>query len=314
MVQRSVTLVPATTPVTVVVRDVVLVMVAAPACIVQEPVPVTGLFAAMVKVLVLQSSWSGPAAETVGVALLVSTTSSALVHDPLVIVHLKVTLFPEINPVTPLVADAGVVTLAPLAAPMMLHAPVPVTAALPANVKLPLLHCSWSTPAAATVGKARLVSTTSSKLEHDPFPIVQRSVTLNPAVSPVTVVVAELLLVINAPLEAPCTVHVPVPTPGVFPPRVNVLVLHCSWSDPALAAVGVALLVSTTSSALVHDPLVIVHLKVTLFPEINPVTPLVADAGVVTLAPLAAPMMLHAPVPVTAALPANVKLPLLHCS
>ena len=77
-----------------------------------------------------------------GVALLVSITSSKLVHDPLVIVHLNVTLLPAVRPVTVLVADEGVVTVAPLAAPMMLQAPVPVTGMFPAKVKLPLLHCS----------------------------------------------------------------------------------------------------------------------------------------------------------------------------
>ena len=83
---------------------------------------------------------------------------------------------------------------------------------------------------------------------------------------------------------------------------------------PAFAAVGVALFVSTTSSKLVHDPFVIVHLSVTLFPAVSPVTVLVADESVLTVAPLAAPMMLHAPVPVTAALAAKVKFGVLHSS
>ena len=71
-----------------------------------------------------------------------------------------------------------------------------------------------------------MVSTTSSKVEHDPLAIVQRKVTLNPVVSPVTVVVAELILVITAPLAAPCIVQVPVPGPAAFPARVKVDVLH----------------------------------------------------------------------------------------
>ena len=78
----------------------------------------------------------------VGVALLVSTTSSKLVQDPLVIVHLSVTLLPEVRPVTGLLAEEGVVIVAPFAAPWMLQTPVPVTAVFPAKVKFPVLHCS----------------------------------------------------------------------------------------------------------------------------------------------------------------------------
>ena len=161
-------------------------------------------------------------------ALLVSITSSKLVHDPLVIVHLNVTLLPAVRPVTVLVADEGVVTVAPLAAPIMLQAPVPVTGTFPAKVKLPLLHCSWSAPAVEVVGSALFVNTTSSKLEHEPFDIVHLRVTLDPAFSDVTVVVGELILVITAPLAAPWIVQVPVPVTAVFPAKVKVLVLHCS--------------------------------------------------------------------------------------
>ena len=142
-------------------------------------------------------------------------------------VHLNVTLFPAVRPVTVLVADDGVVTTAPLAAPITVQAPVPVTGAFAAKVKLGVLHNSWSLPASAAVGSALLVSTTSSKLEHDPFAIVHLKVTLKPAVKPVTVVVAEVVLVMTAPFAAPCMVHVPVPMPGVFPASVKVLVLHC---------------------------------------------------------------------------------------
>jgi hypothetical protein len=228
IVQRSVALLPAAIPVTVVVGDAVLVIVAVPDCKVHSPVPGPAAFAAIVKVEVLHCSSAGPASATGGVALLVSTTSSLLVHDPFVIVHLNVTLLPAVSPVTPLVSEEAVVTEAPFAAPTMLQDPVPVTAAFAAKVKLPLLHCSWSAPASAVVGSARLVNTTSSKLEHEPFEMVHRSVTLEPAESPVTVVVGELILVITAPLAAPWIVHVPVPTPGLFPASVKIAELHCS--------------------------------------------------------------------------------------
>src|SRR5690242_19364706 len=98
--------------------------------------------------------------------------------------------------------------------------------ALPASVKLTALHNSWSGPAVAATGGALLVRTISSKVEHDPFAIVHLNVTLNPALSPVTVVVGELILVITAPFAAPWIVQVPVPGPAAFPASVNTAVLH----------------------------------------------------------------------------------------
>src|SRR5690606_3807280 len=112
--------------------------------------------------------------------------------------------------------------------PIIDQTPVPPTAASAASIKSPSAHCSWSTPAFAAVGGALLVSTTSSKVEHDPLAIVQRSVTLDPAVSPVTVVVGELILVITAPFAAPWNVQVPVPGPAALPARVKNDVLHCA--------------------------------------------------------------------------------------
>ena len=147
---------------------------------------------------------------------------------PFVIVHLRVTLSPAVSPVTVLVADEGVVMIAPLAAPMIVHNPEAVTGegVLPANVKLAALHSSWSGPALDATGAALLVSTTSSKVEHEPLAMVHRRVTLKPAVNPVTVVVGELMLVIEAPFAAPWIVQVPTPGPAVFPASVKIEVLH----------------------------------------------------------------------------------------
>ena len=110
----------------------------------------------------------------------------------------------------------------------MVHNPLPGPAALAASVNVDVLQSSWSAPAAATGGVALLVRVTSSKLAHEPFVIVHRNVTLVPAVRPVTVVVAELILVMTAPFAAPWMVQVPVPTTGVLPARVKVLFVHCS--------------------------------------------------------------------------------------
>ena len=74
------------------------------------------------------------------------------VHTPLLIVHRRVTLLPAVNPVTVLTSLPGVVITAPFAAPMMLHTPLWGAGLLPANVKFPLLHCSWLGPADDTVG------------------------------------------------------------------------------------------------------------------------------------------------------------------
>ena len=71
---------------------------------------------------------------------MVSTTSSWLLQVPLVIVHLKVTLLAAGKPVTVLTLEVGVVIVTPGSVPKTLHVPVPVVGALPANVKLLVLH------------------------------------------------------------------------------------------------------------------------------------------------------------------------------
>ena len=77
---------------------------------------------------------------TVTAASLVSTTSSCVLQLPFVIVHLNVAVLPDAKPVTVLTFEVGVVIVtAPLTT---LHMPVPVVAAVPANVKFPLLHCA----------------------------------------------------------------------------------------------------------------------------------------------------------------------------
>ena len=74
----------------------------------------------------------------VGKALLVSIISSVDVQAPFVIVHLSVALVPTGTPVTVEVLDVGVVMVAvPVTT---VHKPVPVTGALPASVKFPLLQ------------------------------------------------------------------------------------------------------------------------------------------------------------------------------
>ena len=80
----------------------------------------------------------------------------------------------------------------------------------------------------ATVGEALLVSVTSSKLAQEPLLMVHTSVTLLPGTNPVTVVVGEFMLVIDAPLAGPEMLHVPLPTLAAFPASLKVPLLHCS--------------------------------------------------------------------------------------
>ncbi len=73
---------------------------------------------------------------------------------------------------------------------------------------------------------------------HTPLEIVQRSVALDPAGTPVTVVVARAVLVIVA---VPVTTdQAPVPTVGTLPASVKFALLQLLWSAPAAAVVGVA--------------------------------------------------------------------------
>jgi len=97
-----------------------------------------------------------------------------------------------------------------------------------------------STPASATVGVALFVNVTSEVLAtHTPLDIVHLSVTLKPALSPVTVVLFKSALVMLAPFGAPTILHCPVPLAGTLPARVNEPLLHCSWFGPATDVVGV---------------------------------------------------------------------------
>ena len=159
---------------------------------------------------------------TVGRLLLVNTTSSVDVQVPLVVVQRSVALVPAGTPVTPEVAEDGVVIVAvPL---ISVHRPVPVEGVFAASVKLPLLQLAWSAPAAAVVGNASLVRTTVSEEVQVPLVVVQLSVALVPAGTPVTPEVAEDGVVIVAiPLT---TLQTPVPTLGALPASVKELILQ----------------------------------------------------------------------------------------
>jgi hypothetical protein len=134
----------------------------------------------------------------------------------------------------------------------------------------------------AVVGNAWLVITTSScTAAHIPLLIVQRNVALLPAANPVTAVVSNNALVIDT---APLTIlQTPVPVVAALAAIANVLLLHCTMSDPAIATVGAtgAKFRNTTSSVLTAQmPLLIVQRNVTLLPAVKPVTALTFEPGV----------------------------------
>src|SRR5436309_11564270 len=90
--------------------------------------------------------------------------------------------------------------------------------------------------------------------------------------------------------------HAPVPAAGVFAARaVDVTTQPSSLHDALLILVAVAGISIATSSLEVHDPLVMVHLKVYVWPDV-PVKFDVGELEVVMLPPVSL-MMLHAPVP-----------------
>ena len=149
----------------------------------------------------------------------------------------------------------------------------------------------------------------SLELPQAPLLIVHLKVELAPTVNPVTPLVGDDGVVIAAVPDT--TVHTPLPTAGVFPAKVAVVVLHKFWSEFALAAVaGAAIVITTSSVDAAQAPLLMVHLKVTLEGMVMPVTVELAEPGVVMVA--VPETTLHSPVPVAGTLPERVVVLTLH--
>ena len=153
-----------------------------------------------------------------------------------------------------------------------------------------------------SIGEVTIIFTSSLTDAHGGSLTVHRRVTV-PVTSPVSPDVGELGVVIVPVPET--TVHKPVPTLGVFPARVAVVVLHKFWSGPASALTEPALTVNTTSSVdEAQGGLLIVQRKVTVVPALRPVTPEVGELGVV-IVPVPETTV-HCPVPTVGVLPARV--------
>ena len=220
----KVTLLPAVKPVTVLVGEVGVVIVAAPDTTVHCPVPVLAVLPAKVVLVTLHRFWSDPAlAMVAGAAILITIVSVDVAHGLLLMVHTRVALVPTVMPVTALVGELGVLIVA--VPDINVHKPVPTAGVFAAKVLLVTLHRPWSAPALAVVGRADTFMVTSSLvLPQPPLLIVHLKVTLAPAVKPVTVVVADVGVVIVAVPDT--TVHSPVPTVAVFPDNVVLVTLH----------------------------------------------------------------------------------------
>jgi hypothetical protein len=138
-------------------------------------------------------------------------------QTPFVIIHSN-RLAPRLNPVTPEVAKAGLVTVAP---PLTtVHVPTPTVVVLPARAAL-VEQTFWSVPASAVVGDSSLVIVTVSGEDgHTPLLTVQTK-EFTPTLKLVTPEVGEPGAVTEA--LPSITVHVPAPVVGVLPASVAVV-------------------------------------------------------------------------------------------
>ena len=124
---------PGTSPLTVVEDDAgaLMVGVLGPLTVVHKPVPMAGLLPVKVIFPAAQSSWSGPAADGVGIGVTITCTRSSLgLHGPLVILHLK-TYVPGINPLIVVDGEDGVTITGVLGPLTVVHVPFPIAGALP---------------------------------------------------------------------------------------------------------------------------------------------------------------------------------------
>lgn len=137
MVQRKVAVAPAATVIFEVGEDGVAI-VAVPLATDHNPVPTTGVLAAITKVEVLHWVIFDPAAEVVGEASLVKVTFAPVEQAPLVMVQRTTAAVPTGTPETVVIFTAG---KAMVAEPLTkLQEPTPTKGIFPVAVNKPLLH------------------------------------------------------------------------------------------------------------------------------------------------------------------------------
>ena len=223
MVHFKVTVAPITRSDMVDVGEVAEIIVAEPETRVQVPIPVIGLFPERSVLVTLHKDISVPASAVDGGASTVIIISSEEgLQDPLDIVHRNVAEEPTNNPVTSEVGEAGVVMLA--VPDTTVQTPVPTEAVFPAKVVVVRLHNTWSELASATSGNSFTLTTiSSSEAVHVPLETVHLKVVAGPPITnPVIPEEGEAGVVMVAVPDI--NVHRPVPTKGVFPDNVAVVI------------------------------------------------------------------------------------------
>lgn len=293
-VHFSTVVLPSVNPVTVVVGEVLSVITALPLTRVHAPVPVAGVFPVTVTVVTLQRVWSAPASAVLGGAeMSIVTVSVVTVQVPFPMDHISVVVVPGVKPMMLVLGEAGLLIVqVPVS---RLQVPVPVAGVLADMAVEVTLQSCWSAPASATVGRASLVTATSSVLElQNPLLMVHLSIVVVPGANAVIPVEDKVGVVM---VQVPLTIlHTPVPVMGALPLKLAAEVLHMVRSAPASAAVaGSDTVIVTSSEVAVQVPLVMVHLKVVVLPGSKSVIAVTAELLTATVQdPL---RMLHAPVP-----------------
>lgn len=211
MIDQTKVFTPMLIPFTPGLAEDVEVNVPLPATTAHIPVPIAGTFP-FKEDEVEQIVESNPAFATVGNgSIMKSTVSEEIGQVPFVIVQAKVFIpilipvIPELEEVAEVKLDVPVTTV---------HIPVPIRGIFPFKDD-ELEQILESMPASATVGNGSTkIVIVSVELIQIPFEIVQTNVFV-PMLNPVTPEVGEAGEVIVA---APAiTVHIPVPTVGIFP-------------------------------------------------------------------------------------------------
>ena len=181
--------------------------------------------------------------------------------------------------------------------------PLPTSAVLADNAPVVTLHKFKSNPALDVVGD---LSTCTCILSMDagqtPFVTTHVNLLIAPIVNPIAVELGEVGTIIDPLPET--TNQFPLPIIGELAERTVDVLLHIVWSNPAKATVGIISTRITMRSEVMHDPLVIVHLRVAEAPGTRPVREEVSEAGVVMVA--APATKVQSPVPTPGALPARV--------
>jgi len=247
---------------------VVIPGVTGPLIKLQAPVPTLGVLAAMVAVPEETQAESGlPALEVVGGCVMVMLTLAPDAVQGLLLIVQRTTTGPT-PPVCVKVEEplAGLLKV-PVPPLTMLHAPVPTLGVLPPNAALvPLAHIICALPTVEVVGGwLMLMLTLAVEAGQGALPVIVQRTTTGPA-PPVWVKVAfGLLALLKFPVPPLTTLHAPVPTLGVLPPRPALIPLaHIVCAPPTVAVVGGCTTVMIIlSEVAVQTPLLIVQRSTT---------------------------------------------------